>query len=221
MLAWLVSTAAGAISGSRASFPAWVLGRGLAGAADPETAADPARAAAQLHDVAAVPALASFHDAGMRFVPCRLRGDLAPGLRVRLIEGGTRRVHVLGVTSHPDGGTVQQTWNLLIDLAERATRFGFLIRDRAGQCIEASGAVLAAVGIKVVKIPPRSPRANACAERRVRTVRAEVTGRMLIAGPRHLRAVLDEYVTHYHQHHPHRAMDLRPPDGGHIPAADA
>ena len=27
--------------------------------------------------------------------------------------------------------------------------------------------------------------------------RAEVTDRMLIAGPRHLRAVLDEYVAHY------------------------
>src|SRR5204862_4208682 len=50
--------------------------------------------------------------------------------------------------------------------------------------------------IKVVKIPPRSPRANAYAERWVRTARAEVTDRMLIAGPRHLHAVLDEYVTH-------------------------
>ena len=43
---------------------------------------------------------------------------------------------------------------------------------------------------------------------------------MLIAGQRHLRAVLAEYVAHYNQHRPHRAMDLRPPDGGHTPAAD-
>jgi hypothetical protein len=64
----------------------------------------------------------------------------------------------------------------------------------------------------VVKIPPRSPRANAYAERWVRTVRAEVTDRMLIIGPRHLRAVLDEYVGHYNQHRPHRARNLRPPD---------
>jgi putative transposase len=53
---------------------------------------------------------------------------------------------------------------------------------------------------------------NAYAERWVRTVRAEVTDRMLIAGPRHLRAVLDEYVAHYNQHRPHRARNLRPPD---------
>jgi transposase InsO family protein len=53
---------------------------------------------------------------------------------------------------------------------------------------------------------------NACAERRVRTARSEVTDRMLIAGPRHLRAVLDEYVTHYNRHRPHRARNLWPPD---------
>ena len=37
---------------------------------------------------------------------------------------------------------------------------------------------------------------------------------MLIAGPRHLRAILDEYVAHYNRHRPHRARNLRPPDGG-------
>jgi putative transposase len=53
---------------------------------------------------------------------------------------------------------------------------------------------------------------NAYAERWVRTVRAEVTDRMLIAGPRHLRVVLDQYVAHYNRHRPHRARNLRPPD---------
>jgi transposase InsO family protein len=74
--------------------------------------------------------------------------------------------------------------------------------------------VLAGAGIKVVKIPPRSPRANAYAERWVRTVRAECTDPMLIAGPRHLWAVLDGYVAHYNRHRPHRARNLRPPDAG-------
>ena len=63
-----------------------------------------------------------------------------------------------------------------------------------------------------MKIPPHSPKANAHAERWVRTARSEVTDRMLIAGPRHLHAVLDEYVAHYNRHRPHRARNLRPPD---------
>jgi putative transposase len=60
---------------------------------------------------------------------------------------------------------------------------------------------------------------NAYAERWVRTIRAECTDRMLITGPWHLRAVLDEYVTHYNRHRPHRARDLRPPDGDDITMA--
>lgn len=76
--------------------------------------------------------------------------------------------------------------------------------------------MLAGPGIEVVKIPPRSPRAKAYAGHWVRTVRAEVTDRMLIAGLRHFRAVLDEYATHYNRHRPHRARNLRPPDCGNI-----
>ena len=130
-----------------------------------------------------------------------------------MIEVGTRHVHVLGVTAHPDGAwTVQQARNLLMDLGEHANRFRFLIRDRAVQFTEAFDAVLAGAGIEVVKIPPHSPRANDYSERWVRTARSECTDRMLIAGPRHLRTVLDEYALHYNQRRPHRARNLRPPD---------
>jgi hypothetical protein len=97
--------------------------------------------------------------------------------------------------------------------------FGFLVRDRAGQFTEAFDAVLSGAGIEVVKFAPRSPRANAYAERWVRTARAEVTDRMLIAGPWHLRAVLDEYAAYYNHHRPHRARNLRPPDADDIAAA--
>lgn len=115
-----------------------------------------------------------------------------------VIEVGTRHVHVLGVTAHPNGAwTAQQARNLLMDLEERATQFRFLVRDRAGQFTDAFDAVLSDAGIEMVKIPPRSPRANAYAERWVRTVRSEVTDRMLITGPQHLGVVLDEYVAHY------------------------
>ena len=104
------------------------------------------------------------------------------------MEVGSRYVHILGITANPDGlWTVQQIRNLLMDLGERAAGFRFLVRDRAGQFTEAFDAVLADAGIEAVKIPPRSPRANAYAERFVLTARTEVTDRMLIFGQRHLQ----------------------------------
>ena len=79
-------------------------------------------------------------------------------------------------------------------------------------------AVLADAGLEVVKIPPRSPRANAHAERFVLT-RTEVTDRMLIFGQRHLRTVPDEYAAHDNGRRPHRGRQLRPPRPDH-PVAD-
>jgi putative transposase len=137
-----------------------------------------------------------------------------------VIEVGSRYVHILGVTASPDGPwTVQQVRNLLMDLGDRAADFRFLVRDRAGQFTEAFDAVLADAGIEAVKIPPRSPRANAYAERFVLTARTEVTDRMLIFGRRHLRSVLAEYEAHYNGRRPHRSRQLRPPRPDH-PVAD-
>ena len=136
-----------------------------------------------------------------------------------VMEVGARYVHILGITANPDGPwTAQQIRTLLMDLGDRATGFRFLVRDRAGQFTSTFDAVLAGAGIDVVKIPPRSPRANAYAERWVRTVRAEVTDRTLIFGKRHLRRPLAEYEAHYNGRRPHRSRQLRPPRPGHPPA---
>jgi putative transposase len=129
-----------------------------------------------------------------------------------VLEVGDRYLHVLGVTGHRDGPwTTQQARNLVMDLGERAARFRFLVRDRAGQFTASFDAVLADAGIEVVKIPPRCPRANCYAERLVLTIRAELTDRMLIFGERHLRRALARYSVHYNQQRPHRALQLRPP----------
>jgi hypothetical protein len=137
-----------------------------------------------------------------------------------VMEVGTRYVHILGITANPDGPwTTQQIRNLLIDLGDRAAGFRFLVHDRAGQFTAASDAVLAGAGIEVVKIPPRSPRANCYAERFVLTARTEITDRMLIFGERHLRTILARYEGHYNGRRPHRGCQLRPPRPDH-PVAD-
>ena len=136
-----------------------------------------------------------------------------------VMEVGSRYVHILGVTANPDGPwTTQQIRNLLMDLGDRAADFRFLVRDRAGQFTESFDTALASAGIEAVRIPPRSPRANAYAERFVLTARTEVTDRMLIFGERHLRLVLAAYAAHDNGRRPHRSRELRPPRPDH-PAA--
>ncbi|MER6000797.1 transposase [Nonomuraea angiospora] len=71
--------------------------------------------------------------------------------------------------------------------------------------------MLASAYMRVLKIPPRSPRANAFAERFVGTLRRECLDHLLILGERHLRQTLAEYKRHYNQHRPHQALSLRQP----------
>jgi transposase InsO family protein len=133
-----------------------------------------------------------------------------------VIEHGTRRAHLAGVTAHPDGSwTTQAARNFLMDLGQRATSVKFLIRDRAGQFTSSFDAVFTAEGIRILLSPPQAPRANAVCERMIGTLRREVFDRLLIVSEHHLRQVLTAYLAHYNTARPHRTLRQRPPAQAH------
>ena len=122
-----------------------------------------------------------------------------------VIEVERRVVHLLGVTANPDSPWVTQVGRTFAsDLEETGRRFRFLVRDRDTKFTSSFDAVFASVGVEAIKTPVRSPRANAFAERWVRTVREDCLDHLLIFSRRHLEAVLAEYVRHYNRTRPHR-----------------
>jgi transposase InsO family protein len=105
-----------------------------------------------------------------------------------VVELSTRQVHILGVTDHPTGAFVTQVaHNVVGELADRGRPVKFLVRDRDAKFTASFDEVIRSEGIRVIRSPVRSSRANAYAERWVRTVRNGCLDRMLILGRGHLK----------------------------------
>jgi putative transposase len=159
------------------------------------------------------------------FLACQAAGILAcdfftvETIRLRtlyvlfFIELSTRRVHLAGVTAHPHSAWVtQQARNLAI--GGRRGEFHFLIRDRDAKFSGPFDEVLRGEGLRIIRTPIRSPKANAFAERFVGTVRRECLDHLLIFGERHAQKVLREYLRHYNAERPHRGLSLQTPEPG-------
>jgi putative transposase len=122
-------------------------------------------------------------------------------------------VHLAGCTVNPSGTWItQQARQLTWRLAERSTPVRFLTRDRDSKFTRDFDTVFRSEGVEILRTPVRAPKANAIAERFVRTVRAECLDWLLVLNRRHLERVLRVFVDHYNGHRPHRALNLAPPD---------
>jgi putative transposase len=129
------------------------------------------------------------------------------------IELSTRKVHFAGCTRHPkDAWMSQQARNLTMSLDDRAQPVRFLIHDRDGKFTARFDDVFRTEGVEIIRTPIRSPKANAVAERWVKSVRTECLDWLLITGRRHLNDILRIYVEHYNRARPHRGLDLTIPD---------
>jgi hypothetical protein len=107
------------------------------------------------------------------------------------IEHQTRRLRLAGVTANPDGAWVtQQARNLLLVLGEQGRRVRFLLRDRDAKFSRSLDDVFGSAGGQVLPTPTRAPKANAYAERWIRTVRAECLDWLLVLGRARLEQIL-------------------------------
>jgi putative transposase len=137
------------------------------------------------------------------------------------IELGSRRVRFAGCTAHPTGEWVtQQARQLIWTLHDEQNEQGkweetlpirFLIHDRDAKFTSSFNAVFTAEGIEIVRTPYRAPRANAFAERWIRSAREECLDRLLILSQGHLRCVLVEYTEYYNRARPHQGIKQRCP----------
>src|SRR5918996_4872722 len=91
-----------------------------------------------------------------------------------LIELSSRRVHLAGCTARPNNAWVtQQARNFSMALADAGSDFRFLIHDRDTKFTAAFDDVFRTDGIRIIKTPVRAPRANAVAERWIKSARTD------------------------------------------------
>jgi putative transposase len=124
------------------------------------------------------------------------------------ISHDRRELVQFSVTSSP---TAAWVWQQLIEATPWGHQPKYLIHDRDAVYGRTFGARLANLGITSVRTPVRAPRANAIAERLVRTLRSEALDHIIVLNEHHLRAVLAEFVRYYNRDRPHRSLGLESP----------
>ena len=85
----------------------------------------------------------------------------------------------------------------------------YLIHDRDPLFTAEFLSMLAEVGVKSIKLPPRSPNLNAYAERFVRSIKESCLERMILFGEGSLRKGMQEFITHYHGERNHQGLGNR------------
>jgi transposase InsO family protein len=123
------------------------------------------------------------------------------------IHLASRKVHVAGITPHPDERwMVQIARNLTMEEWGFLSSGQYLIHDRDTKFCAAFQHIIDHAGVERVVLPPRSPNLNAYAERWVRSVKEEALSRLILFGERSLPHVLQQYTAHYHTERPHQGL---------------
>jgi len=121
------------------------------------------------------------------------------------IHLGSRKVHIAGMTPHPNAAWMMQiARNMTMEAWGFLSPGQYLIHDRDGKYCPAFQQIIDTAGVTRVPLPPRSPNLNAYAERWVRSVKEECLSRLIRFGEASLRYALAQYVAHFHHERNHQ-----------------
>jgi putative transposase len=124
-----------------------------------------------------------------------------------VMDLATRRVEIAGIRADPDGDwMLQVARNLTDSFGGFLTNKRFLIHDRDPLFTKEFRDVLSDVGVRSLRLPPKSPNLNAFCERFIRSIKDECLNRIIPIGEAHLRHAVHEYVEHYHRERNHQGM---------------
>ena len=135
-----------------------------------------------------------------------------------VIEHGARRLLHLNVTAHP---TAAWTLQQLREAFGYQARYRYLIHDRDSIFANSLDESIERLGLKVLKSPLRSPKANAICERMIGTIRRECLDWLIPVSETHLRAILKDWRAYYNGSRPHMALGPGVPDPPATPRLDS
>ena len=120
-----------------------------------------------------------------------------------LVSHARRELVHLNVTASP---TAAWVWRQFVAATPWGRTPRYLVRDRDAVYGRDFVRRARGLGIETLLTPARAPRANAIAERVVRTLRNECLDHLIVVNQAHLRAVLREFVEYYNVERPHRVL---------------
>jgi putative transposase len=120
-----------------------------------------------------------------------------------VIEHQTRRIVHCNVTAHP---TAAWTLQQLREAIPSDHSYRFLIHDRDGIFSPLLDKSVSHMGIRVLRSPPRSPKANSFCERVIGTLRRECLDYFIPITESHLRSITTNWMTHYNKGRPHSSL---------------
>jgi len=126
-----------------------------------------------------------------------------------VMHHSSRRLLHFNITKHP---TADWTLQQLRHTFGPDDAFHYLLHDRDSIFSEGLNRSIEAFGLRVLRSPPRSPKANALCERLIGTIRRECLDWLIPISENHLRAALRTWAMHYNRGRPHMRLGPGIPD---------